>query len=1098
MQHFFLILSLLFLVLTPQASAQNQQASVVLGRVGTSSGSPGHINQPIPINTNRIQLQASFSKGVPQFNSSNISCSQCTVTNFKPNNQNRIFTFFVNIPEKFSNQNAIISIRRTKFSIESNTVTIRHDNVNPTAVIKHSIVNPINASADLDIAFSEDVIDFDKSDLVIENGSVEQILGSGRNYKVSVVGRSNGPVKAALASGAVKDLAGNLSSASNQIQFDFDRERPQVQLISVSPTNIRGDIIIDALFSEAVTGFDGLDLVVTNASVVTMTGSGKKYQFSLRPKSAGQVSVLVPGEKAADGAGNFNILSNKLEFNFDNMSPTAELRAVSRLQTNGEMNVELLFSEDVVGLDVSDFELKNGILRRLSGAGRNYNLLIAGINPGEVTVLLPSDRLNDLAGNGNRVSNQVRFVFDAVPPSVELAFLRNPQSAVSGVVEVRARFSEEVSGFEPGDLEITNGSIAGNFTIQGSDYIFLVVANSDGPVTIRLPSNKVQDLSGNSMLNSSNTIRFDSDRTAPTVELSYRAAPGSTKTLSQMISRNGSARDVQAIRVNSATIEINASFSEDVLGFTPSSFWIKNGTIKDLSGSGRNYRILISPVAAGFVEVGLTPAVAFKDLAGNVGEPAGFTHYFRFDHDGERASATLTSSAPKSTSGRIPVSVEFSEAVEGFSAASVRLSQGRVEDFVGSIKSFKFAVVPTHVGSVEISLEDMQIRDLFGNIGLRNSNKLSFLFDDQKPSVELKADVPKRINTTVKVEAFFGEDVIGFDAADLFVKNGTVSQFVGTGRSYSFLLTPSSRGSVSVSVSAGAVKDAAGNQNEASLPLGFEFDDSSLTAELSSNQGSDTEGPVDVKVRFSKMTKGFSETSIVLTQGQIKDFRFDGIDANFFVVPSGVGQLKIEINENGISDSFGNLGLKMRNVLTFNVIERNTSEILNENGKLIIRIKGQGNQVSIWRDADNYFVQGKNLPRQKVEASKVKEISVEGSDHADQEFNVLAGGAPVVTHPLSVNAFIERVVLAGPLLVTGDLNIESASIIIASDIATTGRQIYGGEVQVSGDREIRSDRGDVIFKGHVRASNFIFYDPDSVPAKTSIHNFHPLIQVERK
>jgi hypothetical protein len=61
----------------------------------------------------------------------------------------------------------------------------------------------------------------------------------------------------------------------------------------------------------------------------------------------------------------------------------------------------------------------------------------------------------------------------------------------------------------------------------------------------------------------------------------------------------------------------------------------------------------------------------------------------------------------------------------------------------------------------------------------------------------------------------FSESVTGFAVTDLTVTNATVSNFVGSAASYSFDLTPSGQGAVTVAVAAGVVSDAAGNPNAA-------------------------------------------------------------------------------------------------------------------------------------------------------------------------------------------------------------------------------------------------------------------------------------------
>jgi hypothetical protein len=67
----------------------------------------------------------------------------------------------------------------------------------------------------------------------------------------------------------------------------------------------------------------------------------------------------------------------------------------------------------------------------------------------------------------------------------------------------------------------------------------------------------------------------------------------------------------------------------------------------------------------------------------------------------------------------------------------------------------------------------------------------------------------------------FSESVTGFVAGDISVTNGSVSGFGGSGTSYSFTVTPSAQGVVSVSVGAGVCQDSAGNQNSASSAYTF-------------------------------------------------------------------------------------------------------------------------------------------------------------------------------------------------------------------------------------------------------------------------------------
>ncbi|MGB8170773.1 MAG: putative Ig domain-containing protein [Chthoniobacteraceae bacterium] len=69
------------------------------------------------------------------------------------------------------------------------------------------------------------------------------------------------------------------------------------------------------------------------------------------------------------------------------------------------------------------------------------------------------------------------------------------------------------------------------------------------------------------------------------------------------------------------------------------------------------------------------------------------------------------------------------------------------------------------------------------------------------------------------VTATFGGAANGFTLADVAVTNGTAANFLGSGSSYSFTVTPTALGAVNVSVAAGQALDADGDPNLASNVL---------------------------------------------------------------------------------------------------------------------------------------------------------------------------------------------------------------------------------------------------------------------------------------
>ncbi|MFD2784116.1 Ig-like domain-containing protein [Hymenobacter rubripertinctus] len=69
----------------------------------------------------------------------------------------------------------------------------------------------------------------------------------------------------------------------------------------------------------------------------------------------------------------------------------------------------------------------------------------------------------------------------------------------------------------------------------------------------------------------------------------------------------------------------------------------------------------------------------------------------------------------------------------------------------------------------------------------------------------------------------FSEAVLGFTAADVVVTNGTVSDFTGTGATYTFRLTPTITGPVTVRVPANGAQNPAGGGNRATARFGFAY-----------------------------------------------------------------------------------------------------------------------------------------------------------------------------------------------------------------------------------------------------------------------------------
>ncbi len=115
---------------------------------------------------------------------------------------------------------------------------------------------------------------------------------------------------------AVTDNLGLASVADTvtiTVEPPVDTTRPSVAL-SGGPSEIDGptEFVVQAAFSENVTGFTTLDVVVEHATVKSLSGSGATYQLAISADASGDVTISVPANVANDAVLNGNTASNDL------------------------------------------------------------------------------------------------------------------------------------------------------------------------------------------------------------------------------------------------------------------------------------------------------------------------------------------------------------------------------------------------------------------------------------------------------------------------------------------------------------------------------------------------------------------------------------------------------------------------------------------------------------------------------------------------------------------------------------------------------------------------------------------------------------------
>ena len=413
-------------------------------------------------------------------------------------------------------------------------------------------------------------------------------------------------------------------------------------------------------------------------------------------------------------------------------------------------------------------------------------------------------------------------------------------------------------------------TVAGSGT-SWSAYLVMNGTDPQGMVSFSITYKGLSGVSGPEvhLVTDSSSVTFDS--VAPAVTISS-AVSNPTKT---------------------SPIPVTVTFSEAVTGFTSGDVVVTNGAVGAFSGTGTTYTFNVAPSAQGAVTVDVAAGVAFDAAANGNSAAAQFSR--TYDNTVPTVTISSIASNPTKTSP-IPVTVTFSEAVTGFTSGDVVVTNGAVGAFSGSGTTYTFNVAPSAQGAVTVDVAAGVAQDAAAN-GNSAAAQFSRTYDNTAPTVTISSIASNPTKTSpIPVTVTFSEAVTGFTSGDVIISNGTVGAFSGSGTTYTFDVTPSGQGTVTVDVAANTAQDAAGNGNSAAPPLARTYDTGAPTVTIDSIASNPTKtSPIPVTVTFSEAVTGFTSGDVVVTNGTVGTFNGSGTTYTFNVTPGGNGAVTVDV-----------------------------------------------------------------------------------------------------------------------------------------------------------------------------------------------------------
>ena len=239
----------------------------------------------------------------------------------------------------------------------------------------------------------------------------------------------------------------------------------------------------------------------------------------------------------------------------------------------------------------------------------------------------------------------------------------------------------------------------------------------------------------------------------------------------------------------------------------------------------------------------------FTDAAGNAntdGEDANNSVTLSVDTARPTATIVVADTALKVGETSL-VTITFSEAVTGFTNADLTIANGMLSSVSSADGGRTWTATFTPTADIEdttnlITLDNTDVTDAAGNAGTGSTDSNNYAIDTRSPTVAISADRANLQTGETSVLTFtLSEAATDFDASDVVVTGGTLSDFRGSGTTYTATFTPTAiRGAVSVA--SGQFSDAADNVNadglDADNRVALTYDPTLDIANIAVNEGS--------------------------------------------------------------------------------------------------------------------------------------------------------------------------------------------------------------------------------------------------------------------
>ncbi|WNZ78698.1 Ig-like domain-containing protein [Pseudomonas sp. P105] len=375
---------------------------------------------------------------------------------------------------------------------------------------------------------------------------------------------------------------------------------------------------------------------------------------------------------------------------------------------------------------------------------------------------------------------------------------------------------------------------------------------------------------------------------------------------------------------------VTITFSEAVTGLTAADLTVQNGTIGTLtSGDGGitwTGTLTAASNIADTTNIITLNNTGVADLAGNAG--VGTTdsnNYVVNDTVAPTASIVVSDTALRVGETSL-VTITFSEAVSGFTAADLTVANGSISGLSSSDGGITWTATFTPDAAITdtsnlIVLNNTGVADLNGNAGVGTTNSNNYAIDTLRPTATIVvSDTALRVGETSVVTITFNEAVSGFTTADLTVANGSVTGLSSSdgGITWTGTLTPSASISDTtnlITLNNTGIADLSGNVGTGTTDSNnYAIDTLRPTATIVVADTALNVGETSlVTITFSEAVTGFTLADLTVANGSLSGLSSSdgGITWTATLTPSASisdATNLIILANTGVADAAGNTG----------------------------------------------------------------------------------------------------------------------------------------------------------------------------------------------